>query len=330
MLIKKIASLVLVICLAVLPCACAKNRTYALDVAGAEISQEVYACFMDTVVLNPEKFGLSATPDEKAVKAKTEALCKDYVAVNTIINDLGIPLGDAEKAAVASTVIGLWKLFSTHYESLGITKQTLTKIETNKAAKDTLLLYYYDKDGSRAVGEDEIRAYFSENYISFRSINGYLTKTDESGNTVKLTDEEAQALMSKLQSLAVGIGDGESFEDASKEFAEKQGITAGSTGFKLLEKKDNSYPSGFFEQVAQLTTGEPGIIAIDNYLFLVIKREVSLSEEDYFNSRKECLKALRGAELEQMIADATADYEVTSNEKVTTRIYEKIISLKQG
>lgn len=282
MLIKKIASLVLVICLAVLPCACAKTPAYALDVAGAEISQEVYACFMDNVVLNPEKFGLSATPDEKAVKAKTEALCKEYVAVNTILNDLGAPLGDAEKAAVASAVIGLWNLFSTHYESLGITKQTLTKIETNKAAKDTLLLYYYDKDGSRAVGEDETRAYFNENYISFRSINGYLTKTDENGNTVKLTDEKAQALTSKLQSLAVQIADGKSFEDASKEFAENQGITAGSTGFKLLEKKSILTPKVSLSRSLNSPPANPALLLstttfswLSNGKFRSVKRIIS-------------------------------------------------------
>lgn len=330
MLIKKTIGLAIVFCLALVPCACTKSNDYALDVAGAKISQEVYAYYMDSVVLNPEKFGLSTTPDENAVKAKTEALCKDYVAINTLLNDLGIPIGDNEKAIVSTSVNGLWHLFSAHYESIGITKQTLTKIETSKAAKDTLLLYYYDEQGTKAVGEDEIKAYFSSNYISFRSINGYLTKIDESGNTVSLTVEEIQALTGKLQSLAGQIADGESFEEASGRFAKEQGITAGSTDFKLLGKEDNSYPEGFFEQVGALPPGEPSVIAIDNYIFLVVNREVLLSEEDYFNTRKECLKALRGTELDQMIADAVADYETKGHERTINKIYEKILSQKQG
>ncbi len=326
MLIKKTACLVIAICLAALPCACTKSNAYALDIAGAKISQEVYTCFMDTVALNPENFGLSATPDEKAVKAKTEALCKDYVAVNTILNDLDIPLGYDEKAAVASTVINRWHLFSAHYESIGVAKQTLTKIETSKATKDTLLLYYYDKDGTKPVGEDEIKAYFGENYISFRTINGYLTKINEDGDTVELTPEEALALKSKLQSLAIRIADGEDFELLSEQFAQEQGIIAGSTDFKILRKDDQSYPEGFFDEVAGLTPGEPGIIAIGDYIFLVVNREILLSEEDYFNSRKECLKALRGNELDQKIADAAAEYEVVGNHRITDKIYKKIVA----
>ncbi|HZK39830.1 MAG TPA: hypothetical protein VFD23_06745 [Clostridia bacterium] len=330
MLIKKLACLVIAACLALLPCACTKNDTHALDIAGAKISQEVYACFMDSVLLNPENFGLPTKPEKTAVKAKTEALCKDYVAVNTIIKDLGIPLDDNEKTAVATTVINLWHLFSTHYESIGVTKQTLTKIETSKAAKDTLLLYYYGADGTEPVGEDETKSYFSENYISFRTINGYLTRTNENGVTEELTPEEAVAMKSKLQSLAVRIADGEDFEQVSELFAEEQGILPGSTDFKLLGKDDKSYPEGFFDRVAALAPGQPGIIAMDNYIFLAVTREILLSEEDYFNSRKECLKALRGTKLDQMIAAATAEYEAASNERVTDKIYAKIVAQNQG
>lgn len=326
MLMKKTACLVLALCLAVLSSACTNSNAHALDIAGAKISQEVYTCFMDTVVLNPEDFGLPATPGKNEVKAKTQALCEDYVAVNTIINDSGIPLDANEKAAVAATVINLWRLFSTHYESIGVTKQTLTKIETSKAAKNTLLLYYYDEDGPKAVGEDEIKSYFSENYISFRTINGYLTRTNESGITVELTPEEVLAMKTKLESLAVRIADGEDFEQVSQQFAEEQGIIAGSTDFKLLGKNDKSYPEGFLDQVALLAPDEPGIIAMDNYMFLVVKREILLSEEDLFKSRKECLKALRGAELDQMIADAATGYEVVSNERITDKIYTKIVA----
>lgn len=328
MLIKKITAFLLVICLAVLPCACMKNRDTALEIAGAKISKEIYAAIMDAVVLNPEQFGLSIIPDAKAVKAKTQALCKEYVAVNTIIDDLGIPIGDNEKAAVATTVINLWHLFSTHYESIGITKQALTKIETSKAAKDTLLLYYYGEQGANAVSEDEIKSYFGENYVSFRSINGYLTKTDESGNTESLTAVETQVLNNRLQTLAGRIADGEDFEDASERFAKEQGIPTGSTEFKLLGKDDQSYPKGFFEQVALLAPGEPGVIALDNYIFLVVNREVLLGEEDYFNSRKGCLKALRGTELDQMIADTAGNYRVVSNERIIDQIYEKIMAQK--
>lgn len=330
MLIKKTTCLIIAACLAVLSCACTRNNDYALDIAGAKISQEVYACFMDTVLFKPEDFGLPTKPDKSAVKAKTEALCKDYVAVNTIISDRGTPLDSNEKAAVAGTVINLWHLFSAHYESIGVTKQSLTKIETSKAAKDTLLFYYYGEGGIEPVGEDEIKNYFSENYISFRTINGYLTRTDENGITEDLTGAEVLAMKIKLESLAVRITDGEDFEQASELFAEEQGITPGSTDFKLLGKDDQSYPEGFFDQVASLAPGKPDIIAMDNYVFLVVKREVLLSEEDYFNSRKECLKALRGNELDQMIATATAEYEAVSNERITDKIYAKIVDQNQG
>ena len=55
--------------------------------------------------------------------------------------------------------------FGKYYKSIGVSKQTLTKIEENQAFSEAILLATYDTKGTNPVSEDEIKAYFSDNYV---------------------------------------------------------------------------------------------------------------------------------------------------------------------
>jgi hypothetical protein len=329
MIIKKFFCTLLAVILIISASACSRGSAPALNISGAEIPQDVYAYYLDSVISKPKEYSLPSSPDKKSVTEKAEELCKEYVAVNAMLSQLSLSLANSEKAATSVTVNGLWRLLAKHYEAIGVTKQVLNKLQTAKTARTTLLQYYFGENGVNEVGEEELKATLKQNYVSFRSINGYLTKTTEDGATVNLTDQEMQALKSKLSSLAVRITDGEDFEDVSELFAADQGISTGRTDFRLLKRDDTTYPEGFFEEVEKLTPEVPGIITLDKYIFLVVKRDILLSEEDYFNTRDDLLKAIKGGKIDEMIVSAAANLDVQRDERVINDVYDRILASRK-
>jgi hypothetical protein len=328
--IKKLLCVVMALCLAVLSLSsCSRINTYAFNISGAKVPESVYAYFLDLTAAKPEEYGLVSSAGENELKEKSLELCKEYVAVNSLFKELGLTLFADQKESAASNVTGLWRLYSGHYTAIDVTKQTLNKIESSLASKDRLLMHYFD-DKTKAVSEDEIKTYFSQNYIAFRAINGYLTKTAEDGSTVDLTPEETAALKSKFESLAVKISDGENFDSVEESFNSEQGISSETTGeITLITKDSASHPKGFFEEAAKLAAGVPGIIQVETYIFLVVREDVLAADDEYLidhrDIRLNCLYGLKGAELNQTIASAAADYTVEKNNRVINRVYETVI-----
>lgn len=322
--LKKAVCLLLALCLAVFSGACAGADDWALDIAGARISPEIYAYYLDAVIRAPGDYGLSPPAAENLAKDKAEELCKNYVAANTLLSENGITLSPEKKAGVASRVSGLWNLFSGHYESIGVTRQTVHKIETANAAKEELLLHFFYSKDQKAAMEEAIRAYYSETFLSFVSINGYLTKTMDDGKTVKLNEEEAAALAGKFETMRARIAEGDSFEAVGEWFAADSGTSTGKAEYKMIKKGDVLYPDGFFEALAALAPGAPGVIALEPYIFLVSRNEPDFNSQDYLTRREECLDALKGGEIEQMIRDEAARYEVKHGNRTVERVYKTV------
>ncbi len=325
--LRKVVCPLLTVCLFCLALSsCSSKNAYALTVEGAEVPPEVYAYYLDKVHSKPAAYGLVLSPAEGKLHEKAAQLCAEYVAVNSLFSQLGMNLGFEDKISVSQAVNSRWRLFSHHYETIGVSKQTLAKIEGCAAAEKALFLKFYDTGGLKAVGEEEARAYYEQNYIAFRAINGYLTKTDEDGKTVPLTDTEKNALKSRFDAMAVDVADGKSFESVGLEFAAEQSYSQGRSGTTVIKKGDNSYPEGFYDAVAALKTGFPTVLEFDGYLFLVVREEPFGNEEATYNEyRAECLKALKGDEFDEDIAKHASAYPVTENDRVIRQVSKKVL-----
>ena len=80
--------------------------------------------------------------------------------------------------------------------SLGFSKDTYSRMYTDFYCNEKALFYgLYDKGGQREISDDDIRAYFEENYLTYKIIS--LPLTDSEG--ADLGEEEAQEVRDRLQ-----------------------------------------------------------------------------------------------------------------------------------
>ena len=221
---KKFKSFIAVLlCLAAVFCTagCSASKKSALNISGAQIDYETFLYYFDQVHAFPEKYELAAdATNEQMIDAAIE-LCCEYVAVNTKLSEYGLTLSASEKRSASNNLEDLWHVFSGYYEKLGVSKQTLMKIETADTSRNRLFYYIYDEGGEKAVSEDDIKKYYNENYISFRAITGYLTTTDANGDTVVMTADQKAAMNKEFIELSTRLGNGQTMNEIVELYSKK-------------------------------------------------------------------------------------------------------------
>lgn len=297
---KKLFSALLAVLMLVSFCACTAEKETALIISGAEIDTEIFTYFFHRVVERPSDYGIDAEAKDKVYKETAIQECKEYLAANTRFAAEGLSLTAAEKVEISETVNDLWLRFENHYNAIGVSKQTLTKIQTAEAYEDRLFTAIYDLGVDNLGAEAIIQNYFYSNYVSFRNVCVYFTKAD---GTV-MSQLEKNQLMETMNSMKE-ITDVQKFVDT----AAAAGYTASDS--VLLKKDGGGYPDGFFGRVSAQADNTVEIIEYEDCVFAVIKENLKEKGESvYANYRSACISDIYSAEYQQSIDEYTAQMDV--------------------
>lgn len=272
------------------------NGPAKIKVNGVKIDNEIYTYFEDRL-----DGSISKAEKEESIKKSIAR----YVAINSEFNNRGLSLSSSEKTALSSTVNNLWHYFGTHYDEIGVSKQTLFNIETSNAYENALLNFYYSENGVEPISEDSIKAYFNENYVAVRLVAGYLFNVDENGANVPMTDDQKSKVVDSFNSVATMVNGGTSLEEAIISLGESTEIRD-----SLVNSSDNStLPDGFFDAAKAIETNKAAAVSLGDYIFLVQRIDVFNEEFDYYSTyRTDCLKKMKGEEFSKIVDSWTENY----------------------
>lgn len=263
------------------------GRDVVMTVSGAQIEEDLYAYYLAQILHEPEKYGLT-DPDRKAAEDKTVQLCTEYVAVNSMFADEGLTLTPEYKNRIAENVSTKWGFYKNFYEKVGIRKQTVTKYETNTAKREMLIAHKYGEGGSAAVPKIELDAFYAVNYVTFQSINGYLTRTGSNGKSERLPPQEIAAVEDRFKQMCELVRTGSSLEEVAKANASSAYILSAEAETLTINRTTNNYPPEFFSKVQQMDVGSPCVIEAKDYIFLVVKL-ADKNDENLQAHRMACL-----------------------------------------
>ncbi len=283
---KKIVSLVLVmaICMVSL-CSCSVFSRVRVN--GTGIDNEVYKYFDD----------LCDGDDESVKKAISR-----YVTINSEFTNRSLTLSSSQKSNLSLKVDDLWHLYGLHYDDIGVSKQTLYKIETSKMYEDALLDYYYSQGGVSPVKEEQIKKFFKENYIAVRFATGYLFNIDEQGTSVSMTDSERAVIINGFANSVDLINTGSPMESAT-DYEVRDAI--------ISTTNDGGFPAGFYDEVKVVDIGSATTITLYDYAFLVERIDPFDKTYNYYATyRTECLRKMKGTEFEKMVNEWSQKYKV--------------------
>ncbi len=312
---KKVTAAVSVLLILISLCSCNSGEKTVLTVGGAKIDEEIFVYYLNKVVERPMDYGLADASDADSVKAAATEKCKRYVVVNTDFSEEGLSLSSAEKAEVAEKVNNLWVRFENHYNSIGVSKQTLTKIMTSEACEEALFTARYDKGTQDKDAEKEIENYFYSEYICFRTVCAYFT----SGTESKMTQQEINDTVNSFNVLA------KRFDKNTEAFSSEVTAAGYTLSDTILIKKDSDgYPAGFFERVAAQAENTVEVLVYDECVFAVLKEDLAEKGESiYANYRSSCIKELYSEEAEKLAAKAVETLTVEEKGKRADRLVKK-------
>ena len=295
---KKIISLFL--CLALLAgtlCGCSvtlpwqkERRSMVMTVSGADIGSDLYAYVLTQILRTPAKYGLES-PTRETAEEKAVRICTEYVAVNTAFQNEGLRLSAEYKKQIADNVSTKWSFYRNYYDAVGVTKQTLTQYETCEARRAQMIEHLYGKGGAKAVSDVEWNAYYAVNYVTFQSVNGYLTQTDSSGKATRLPEAKITEAENLFRTMCDAVRGGSSLEDVCRAHTDSPYILSTEAESITINRETSNYPKEFFESVQKMDEGAARVIETADYIFLVVKQS-SKKDEAYDAHRLACLQEM--------------------------------------
>ena len=320
----KKTALALVLILILSLCACSKGENYPITVNGTGINEEIFRYFIDTA--------MSENPDasrEEITEIVTEKAIR-YVALNTTFEAFRLSLSPAQEYAVSEKVNALWNVFGTYYEKAGVSKETFLKIHMNEAYTETLRLFYFDKNGVTPFPEEEMKAYFSENYVAFKLIKGFLFTSDVYGNMIEYTPEEQNVIYERYEHAVEQIKKGTSIEIMYASLAETDQIIEQELNTQVITRGDLHYPADFYDAVLSIEEGEAGVYLFDDYIYLISRIELFGTDELFEKYRLECLEILTEEPLQQQINIMCNEFTAIRNTKLIQKCYKDISEVREN
>ncbi len=319
----KKTALALILILLLTLCSCSAKENHPITVNGTGINEEIFRYFLDTAISdNPE-----AGQDE-IIEIVTEK-CIRYVALNTTFELQGLSLSPAEEYAVSEKVNALWDVFGVYYTNAGISKETFFKIHKNEAYTEKLRLFYFDTNGVTPYPEEDLKTYFSENYVAFKLIKGYLFTSDVYGNMIEYTPEEQNIIYERYEHAVEQIKKGTSIEIMYASLAETDQIIEQTLNTQVITQGDLHYPAGFYEAVLSIEEKQAGVCLLDDYIYLLYRVELLGTDELFEKYRYECLDILTEEPLQRQINIMCNEYTAIRNTKLIQKCYKEISEYRE-
>ena len=121
---------------------------------------------------------------------------KRYAAVEKLFKDSGLKISSEDMKSINNDIADTWEAYSKLYETEGISKDSLKKVEVNAKKEEMLFDYYYGEGGKEAASKDDLVKYMNDNYLRFKAITIYKS-TNEDDTQKEAENKEKQELYEK-------------------------------------------------------------------------------------------------------------------------------------
>lgn len=319
---KKTIALIAVIFLMLSLTCCGKDNPYPYKAENHTVSVGLYNYWLNKVKAAPEEY--KASPDDaESIKKAVKKCCSEYLAAIVLMEKEGITLDSEFKRLAADNTENIWSLFSSYYESIGVTKQDITKIQTHESRLLQLLDHFYGAEGEEPVSESDLKEKFVDIYVGFKAIEGSLTKANDKGETIPLTEKEEKTLESLFKDMASRINAGTAtIDELNAEYNDSLGIIVTSPLSTLLTKEDDPmYDDGFFSQVANISHGKAKMIKSDSSIYVVERQTIATDDEDAFMLyRSEVLQSMKMGKIKKKVTKLINELTIEENEKLIEKL----------
>jgi len=273
---------------------------------------------------------LTVTIDGKTGKQwildETRNYCKRHFAVEALCAERSVKLSDEDVSAINNTLNYMVSYYGTFFQEAGISTESVKEVYENSYLYSNLLMSYYDTNGEYALSEDELKEYFSENYIAYKVIEAPYTYTSNSKET-KYSEDEIKARQEAINNLYTEAtqSDNADIDALNKKFVNrnleegKQETTPNKLSLTFVtEDTDTSkYGDDFFKTLKEAKAGDFLKFEVKDKGIYLVQRcdEYSDESKQYKDTRETCIGAIAEDDYKEILNKKTETMDFVFNEK---------------
>ena len=277
----------------------------------------MYAQFGMTDVWNDE-YAAATLGSSMPQAAKDQSVYARVVLQK--FNELGLKLTyDQEKQMTQlrqDTIDSMgYDAFAKQIANFGFSDQSYNNFMYISQCYNALNEYYYGENGANVPSDEDLRQYFSDNYIAAKHI---LISTVDSttGETIR-TDEEAKA---EAQKILDRINAGEDYDALMNEYSEDPGLAGNPDGYIFTE---GEMVTEFYDGAKALAEDKvPGLTKWD-YGYHIIKR-VPLDVDGQFENYKSLLTTAVAGTMDDLLTQWMQEADVQTTETYDEITYQNV------
>lgn len=276
-------------------------------------------------------------------------MCRQYVVVEHLFNELGLEVSAEDEALIKAQVRNTWNDNKESLESIGISESTLRKVITSRIKEDLVFEAYYEVGGIKGTTEETIKDHLSDDYarIKFMTFNfaesiedaideavkneqlalaqSYLDRAN-AGEDMNTLIEEYNAYLESLkeeETTDEETADNETADETVE--AETEDEEADPYLNETLLHVDGTYPSEKFVGYVfnNCKVGEYSLIQDDINFYLVQRLDILERNDIYENYRDSLIAEIYDSDYTKLINETLAKYDIDINEKSVKRYTAK-------
>mgnify|MGYP003299865084 CR=1 FL=1 len=163
-------------------------------------------------------------------------------------------------------------------------------------------------------------------YIGFKAFEGSFTKTNVKGEIIDMTEAERESLIAEFRAMANKINEGASIDDDYADYCKKEGLVAtNALEVMLTTEKDPMYADDFFKKLSTITHGKAAPVTSGSSVYVALRCTIASSDEDVFEQyRSVVLEKMKMSSVEKKITKKADTMKFEINEKVMSKVYDKV------
>jgi PPIC-type PPIASE domain. len=311
--------------------ACGGDGTWAVKTSDQSVPIGAYIYFLYSAYSEAQSKATDTTKSvldqqidgkkgDQWIKDRALSYTKSILYADKQLKDMNLSLTSSEESDLQSQVDASWSSYQSTLEGYGISKTSFSAVNAMLSTKFSKLFNaIYSKGGTKEVTDAQLQDFFVTNYTNFSYIMTQLYKTDTSGQSTAMTDDEKTAAKKKLDDLAVQINAGTlTVDKAAEKYKTDNSLTEDPLGTALsdLNKNSEGYPTEIVTALKAMKNGEAKTVESSSTYFLIVKGDINakVSELATDSERASVLNDMKSEEfLNNLLTEADKMQGITVN-----------------
>lgn len=245
-------------------------------------------------ILKAEVTGTDGDSETKTVEQyaydEADETSVRMIAIESLFNKYGLTLDETEDQAARNYATQVWSTAKKMFEGYGVSEESFTYCYADYSVKyGQVFEYLYSKDGEKSVSDDELKAYFAENYKGYAYFNLSMAETDSNDQAVAKSDAEFEKAESDFAGYVDMINKGSDYKSVVSKYIKDYDYQYDPTYSGSLKNDNDSsaIDADVVKTIRSLDEGKATMIttgeaATTQYYF--VYRPKNSEIEDYLNT----------------------------------------------